>query len=389
MSGALSKAAMVKYPQDIASYEAMEYIEASAAAALADAAATGIPLISESITTAMELDEAPIISGRAAPSKGELIGITCSGDITTAVAYENLDLLFAMALGFEHPDESPATELTYYRHVYEVDPKIELTPWTLDEDRTPGAWDTDDQKVRAFIFAISKDQSDHWINGTMVNSMALNFGITESNIVFNVAGRSTHQGDLTNANWQGIDSMRRAVFPQATVKLSSTDGVAMAETEICVSELTINFNNNLKVDDRSTCSDEYIMEPVRNAFTEITGSVTFPRYTSDDVLEMFEDQESMSLRIEFKNGSYLLGFYLPLIVITEEDHTTSGPEMRQPKFSFTAHRPPALTDDENPFKATTGIWASVLGGITLVKDSPLVVVTKNTNSANMLLTDHA
>jgi hypothetical protein len=76
-------------------------------------------------------------------------------------------------------------------------------------------------------------------------------------------------------------------------------------------------------------------------------------------------------------------------MFSEEDHTTNGPELRQEQFSFRAFKPPVLTDTENPFYDDTGAWFSKLGGIPIIKNGPLVIVTKNTFSSNVLLNDHS
>lgn len=375
-SGALSKAVVQKNGKTTAWGQQPTTFDAASSQA--------VPLLNENVLPSIERDEAPIIAGKAGLSEGEVVAASVAGDISTAIMYNDLDLLFCMALGFEHPDESPEADGSQYRHVFEMDDRLERRGWQLDEGwALDSGMSLDHQKVRGFGFAVDKTVSDHAADECMVQTLALNLGIPESSLTFTVNGWKSRSGSYTHGGWPALTDVRRAVFPQATVELGSVDGTTYPDAEIGISSLTITLSNNLAIDDRSTEGGAYILEPLRNGFAEVSGEITLPRYTSDDILDRFDAQTTMRLCVKLVNGNYECNFYLPRIVFSAATVTTPGPEMRQPTYSFRAFKPHDLTADENAFRAG-GEWVTDLGSISMIKNNPLTIITVSDEDSNIL-----
>lgn len=375
-AGAFSKAVAVK------DTKTSSYGEQPNAAGLA--AGVAIPLLSETLEANVDRDEAPILAGKSGLSEGEVISYKAAGSLRTALMYNDLDVLLGMALGFEHPIDSPASESALYRHVYEIDDVLHRQHWLTGEGwSSGGGLYTSWQKVRSGCIAIDKAVNDHANDSCMIRGFTLQCGTRETYLDLDIAYWKKRRADLTSGSWPALTDIRRIVFPQATLEIGSVDGTTYPDAEISFQNFTIVYNSQLRDSDFGSTTGVYIMEPVRDGFTTIEGTLTPPRYTSDLLSQHRDNTVEFRLRLTFANGDRRLIFCLPLIVLTTDTEPVESPAAIQQSFGYRAFKPYALTATENAFRSG-GEWEADLGGITLLKNNMLTVITVNDRAANFL-----
>ena len=126
-----------------------------------------------------------------------------------------------MALGFEHPDNSPAQlgGEAAYAHLFELDDALSDQAYVAAER---AAFSGDDRKVRRGQIGIKKQVTD-WVFGScMVNKMTISGNPTETTIEFELIPYDLYQGSYNSAAWTmptGVTS--QALFQQSTVKLGT------------------------------------------------------------------------------------------------------------------------------------------------------------------------
>lgn len=132
--------------------------------------------------------------------------------------------------------------------------------------------------------------------------------------------------------------------------MAQTDGfTAWADADkLGVNKITFNLQNNLAVDDQDTESDLYILEPERNDFRIITGTLEIPRYQNDEFLKAVSGFDNYEIKIQFQ-GSLIGGsdyneinINLPSVKFTSGTAPATGPELIKQTLNFEAQIPPHI-----------------------------------------------
>lgn len=349
--------------------------------------ATGLHLLSENLKFTQERNEIGTLDAGAGMKEADVVAAAVGGDVKVLGSYNDISVPLCMALGFEHCDDSPAADASQYRHVLEIDNRLAREGWTTEDQRTPGAgWEAGDRKVREFAVAVSKQVSDWVYDGLMIESMNLSVSVSEVSWSFTTAGRIRRRVSYTPGSWGALSTVKtRLLFQDLTVSLGSTDGVTYGYAAIGISELELTLENNLETGHRDTNSGKYIIEPERSGPYTVTGRIRVPRYSSDDVFDVFAAGTDMKMKIAFGSGNYEVNLYLPKVHFTSAGAETTGPELRQCEYDFRAVVPDALTEDTNGFKSgAPDSWYSELGGIALRKNGSLVIIVVDDKSADVL-----
>jgi len=384
--GVLSKAAFKK---DRGLYGAGPVIAYPEVPGATDLAATHmIPFSSESMTMGVESLKNVSLVGAGAQLPADRIKETVSGGVEGQLAYQGWERLMAIAMGFEPPDDSPATLAAgAYAHLLECDYDLQDRAWIATEDRTVNGWTANDRKARRGQIGFAKQVTDWVFNSVMVNKVTISGtgNPSEIKIAFELIGYDLYRGAYNSTNWTlPAGSTALALFSQLVAKVGERAGGAGSLTTFGPSSFEIGINNNLKGDDQTTTSGMHIVQPVRGGMQEITFKLEFPRYNSDltSLATWAELNTELAASLVFTGPQIgATGFYhtwelymssvrakIPASNITGAAPLTQAIE-------FEVHRP----------SGSDIFDAGSYHGITTKKDSALVAVINNAFVTNYLL----
>lgn len=341
-----------------------------------------VPLSAESMTEAHEfaLDDSLVGAGVQLP--GEIAEVAVPGNVEGPLRWRGWERLLYCAMGFEHPDNSPADIIPVgtagYGHLFEQDDVLADSPWLAGE-RTPG-WPAGDHKVRRGVFGADKGRgaaANHAFSSCMVDKMTITGNPREVRVAFDLIGYKRNIGAYNSASWTlptGAESM--ALFQQLTVMLGTRAGGFAGLTAFCPSTFELTTSNNLKGDDRSVCTAPYIVQPERNAHRETTLKLEFPRYNTDaeTLLGYAQLGTEMAGYLEFHGpalgvGNRRYGFYMSSLVATEDaPGNIDGPGVLTYSITFRAHKPKG---------SDIFVGSGKHFGIALVKDGEMVASAVN------------
>ena len=136
-----------------------------------------------------------------------------------------------------------------------------------------------------------------------------------------------------------------AAAPDAPVAFASGDAIG-------VSSLGLSLENNLDVDSQDSESDLEILEPERNDFRRITGSLEIPRYKNDTFLDAVDGSTTYMMWIRFLGGAIdsqykELNVFVPQIKFTNANAAIAGAELIKQSLSFEAQLPENYLDLKN------------------------------------------
>jgi len=155
--------------------------------------------------------------------------------------------------------------------------------------------------------------------GVMVNSLTLTYSAKESlkasaelvpfdlDLASSINTASTNWKYMTGPTTP-IHLQERVMPADLTFRVGDwSSGTALDSGDnICISDFTLNINNNFDVETQTTCSGLYRAEPLRNGFREITGTFTVPRYTADTFITAYNN-DTMQMASAVFEGSTLTG----------------------------------------------------------------------------------
>jgi hypothetical protein len=343
-----------------------------------------IPFSDESVTKNFERSRDPALVGAGGALASSIIGEKCSGSVNGPFRYRGWERMMLCALGFEHPNDSPANLGTgsAYFHLFELDDELMDQAYIAGE-RNAG-WPAGDRKVRRGTLGFYKQPNDHVFQSCYINKWTLAVNPQEVKQSFDVVPYNmVAPGSYNNANWtlpSGTDA--RLLFQQTLVMFGIRSAGVGGMIPLSVSGIELSVDNKLKVDDQSTASGKNIVEPCRSDMRETTLKLEFPRYSDayETMITLMELNAECMCSIVFTGplitGSYYYTweFYMPAIWMTADPRNISGPGPLTMSWEFECRRP----------VTTDGFAATKYNSIRLVKDSELRVACKNLDTFNYL-----
>ena len=126
-------------------------------------------------------------------------------------------------------------------------------------------------------------------------------------------------------------------IPDAYAALAAADKVG-------ISKLSWSLENGLDVESQDSESDLDIIEPERNDFRRVTGTIEIPRYKNDTFLKACNGFTTYMLWVNFTGSTidtvaYQLNFYLPAVKFTNVDAPITGAELIKQTLAFEAEVP--------------------------------------------------
>lgn len=340
-----------------------------------------IPYTSESFTKAIERSFDPALVGGQYISPAPIVAEDCSGSLGGRLRWRGWERLILMAMGFEHADNSAVQQggVSAYAHLFELDEALMDRAFAGTEKTAPHA---NDRKVRRGQFGISKQVEDWVWNSVMFDKMTIAGSPTETSIEFDGTAYGLYLGSYNSGNWAlPSGSAAQALFRQSTIRLGLRSG-GDPPTLIEPSSFELTLENNLKTDDRTTESGVQIIQPDRENFRTVTLKLEWPRYTSgrDTEMALADLDSEMACSIVFDGPEidtgedYRIGFFMSSLQFTGYGAPIDSAGPIKTTYEFAAGRP-----------GGSDIFATnYYQGIALVKDSELVCMIHNDDSAEYI-----
>lgn len=270
----------------------------------------------------------------------------------------------------------PTTDSRYaiaaaWKHIYEPDDPISTVGWRAGDGWSAGQGMVCGDKMarRGTLCVSSHGSSDSaapytkQYTATMVNGFTFSLTPDAVRFVFHLASFSMDkdnegtQANISTWDW-GCDN-ELISFPDAVFRIGnfSTSADLGDANKVGVSAFTVDYNNNLAIDDQSTTSGLHIEEPARAGVRSVTGSFTVPRYTSDTLRDVFEDATVQMADLTLTGptidgtNNNVLKFWFPSLVITNADSPIMGPGLLTATYNFRCELP-------NGDPGTSDNWAN-------------------------------
>jgi hypothetical protein len=183
----------------------------------------------------------------------------------------------------------------------------------------------------AYTFAFYKDVSVWEVQGGRINTLTIEGTIGEGvNLTADVVGRDlarTGDAGIINAA-AAITGLSVSAIPvmldlqHAVFRLGTHGDALAAADQQKISQFSLAINNNLAVDQYATphgaatehTDSSFILEPIRSGKREITFSVTFPRYETNNSFGWLNNDTPVQADLKFTDPSanaYEFNIYLP------------------------------------------------------------------------------
>lgn len=345
-----------------------------------------VPFSSESLKKALDRDSEQALVGSGGATADAVIAEDSAGGISGPLRWRGWERLIMCALGFEHPDDSPATlAVGAYAHLFEIDEQLQDQAWSTAERGTYTPPSASDRKVRRGMLGLAKQVSDWVWQSVYVTKITFTGNPKDVKVALDFIAYDYVKGSYNSGSWTlPSGSTAKCLFQQCVVKLGTRAGGAAGLLEVEPSSFEIVVDNKLGGDDRTTASGVNIVQPVRSDKVDVTMKLEFPRYYGQ--LELFTDWGEANTELaaeleitgpEIGSTGYnrLWGFYMSSVRRKDGPANIDGPGPITTTMNLEAHKP----GGSDIFAATK------YHSITTVKDSPLVVVCQNEDSGNYLL----
>ncbi len=314
-----------------------------------------IPLITEGLAREIDKELDNVIRYKAGYGVSDVLKKAVSGPVSLECVYRGVEAILAASLGFCDYGASPETVDTgVYKHTFELAENLHTEGWAAGDGILAGSgYLAGDNKVRRGTLCIDKSVSIWEFASTMINAITTKGNSKGVRMELDLLPYDLDRASATNSSsaaWSiPDDDWLSVLFQDLELWIDDySDSVALSSADaVGVSEFEISLENNLRIV-QDSLSGLYISEPKREGKRLVTGSFTFPRYESDDLLDKLDAQSEMMAMLRF-TGSEIgaTGYYrtlwvwLPTIKFDKIDAPVGGPEMISVTHTFTAEIPAA------------------------------------------------
>jgi len=264
---------------------------------------------------------------------------------------------------FADPGTGPVSGSLYeigdaWLHQFECDSEMQTRDWKFDEgwifDR---GLLFDDKLARRGTLCVAPQTSNATAPytleycATMIEGFTLTITPDDTQIVWRV--RPFYQDrdsdpNQTPSTWTLVQNVEKQIaFPDWTLRMASyhaTNSLSSSD-KVGFAEFTLDFNNNLAVEDQDSETGLYIAEPARNGDYSVTGSFRLVRHTTDTHLSRFENDTILMADLKASgdtiSGSdvYKTEFYMPSLRLKSANANVPGAGLIRPDYTFTCEKP--------------------------------------------------
>lgn len=321
-----------------------------------------------------------------AADTGKYIRFNTSGDVdllegrVQLVQYHDEHRLLINALypkytnlGFELANE--------FKHTFVPVNNLEDVLWKsiFSDYPTTGAGTANDLMIRRMTIGIAKAVSLWVYRSCMVNTMRIS-GSAKSGIQFEFGilpfDRVTdslaegRQAGTTIETWKKNlkyssstlftpVTNERILFSDLTFRVddySTSTGLTSADN-VGISSFEINVNNNLDTSTHDSISGEYRRVPLRNGKREVSGSITIPRYTADNLISKISSDTIQMAHFNFVGSTIstiqrAFQIWLPSLKFTSHNEQIGGAGIVQSVLGFQCYVPAGQAKDFPTYPVT-------------------------------------
>ncbi len=224
-----------------------------------------IPMLSESLNEDIQNSGYQNITDGSSISEKDIIGIAVEGSLDIDGYYEGLNQILESAFGAVSKTELATDE---YEHVFTLADNISQS----------------DGEIRRFTLGIDKETSLWVFRACLVRRLRVNYSIsgglslTADLVCYDVTRSSTT--NTSSDNWKYHPTYKNQMIKSYDNVDFSIDG-----TPVTIDNLSVDIDHNLNIPPKTIQSGKYIPEPVRTDYKNVSGGVSFPRYTDDNYLD--------------------------------------------------------------------------------------------------------
>lgn len=336
--------------------------------ALALGANDGLELKTESIVFDVQLIESDGATGVRSRVSGDRGNQFHNGDATFDLKYRGLDTIFGLAFGNAAvPVETPGASLAYL-HVYKPATSLTGLMGTLAFDKQISVWEYPSVKVGSISISGSAG------------------AITEMTVTLVASGLNRNKNigsnTFTTMATVTVPAERQFVlFEDLDVHLQDPTAASFLDANLIYpSAFELTMNNNMATDQVTTKLRNKIDEATEDGFFEVTGSLTFPIYEIERIVDLAQSKAVQSMRWNFNGGDLIdpgtvdefprMSFFFPEIKFGATSPNVGGPGRIGYDAEFSAARA-AASPTAFPAGYTDAVVLEVINGLQV---SPILSV---------------
>ena len=299
-------------------------------------------LQSESLSHENQISVDDSAGGGSAPWGQDVVGIACSGDLSTYLRWRGAHELFmAMVLGAAAAPVLVAGSTGAYKHV--------LTP-AADNEGLFGTLAID-KGVSVHEFGSLKP-TGFTLEGEAGQPFKLTFPTIADRLKRNTTGGTNNATTMAAVNPpndpNGNPHTDRVIFHQGVIRLGPESGGALGvSNEVEPTRLSLGFTRDMAADFRNALASK---EPLENGYPDMSFGLSWPKYGDDAYLDAYDAQTLYKAEIILTGAEIEAGFNfkvtyrLPNLKVKKaEGFNVSGPDRLKHDVEFALHKPKAET----------------------------------------------
>lgn len=249
-------------------------------------AADGLEMKTESIVQDSQLINSEGATGVRSRVTGDRGNTFSAGDASFDFLYTGLEVLLGLAFGQVTGPTQQGGENAWLK-VFQ--PAIDLTGLmgTLVFDKNVSLWEYPSCKVNSITISASAGE----LTDLTVNIIASNLNRNKFLGVNNLVTSATITRPVGNRKF--------VLFEQLAVHLKGQSEAFADSQLIYPNSFSVTINNNMAADQVTTRYGREIDEATEDGFFEVTGTMEFPLYEEERIIEAADTKELLSMRAEF------------------------------------------------------------------------------------------
>lgn len=269
----------------------------------------------ESINENYDWGEKEMLISKAGRRDADILGIKCAGGLVLEANHQSCDIPLAVLFG--GGGGTPTGEGPFV-HTLSLAEDIE----------------------RSISLHFEKAVNLHSIGGVKFNGGRLVGDSSQVKWEFDAVAKyrdrsTTHRAALTALSDLGKPDL---LFQQCIMRLGDLNDALDSNDAIDISNFTLSINHNLAIDQQTTTSQKYIMEPVRSGRREVTLTITLPRFTEDAQFAWLAAATLLQCDIIFTSGAYIFKLEMPTLLIKEDTAPIGDAGLIPQEISFQCYR---------------------------------------------------
>lgn len=325
---------------------------------------TGFELMTESIEFDVQLINSDGATGVRSRVSGDRGNEFHSGDVGIDLQYRGAEVFLGLAFG---DVTTVNVSGNTYKHTFKPATSLTGLMGTLVIDKQISVWEYPSVKIGNIT-----------ISGAAGEITTVTATIVASNL-----NRNKYLGvnNLTTIGTITIPTDRQFIlFEDLTVHLVDQSEASFTDTDLIYpSAFEISMNSNMATDQVTTKYKREIDEATEDGFFDVEGSLTFPVYETERIVNVAQLKEPLAMRWRFLGNTLISGetnypefnMYMPEVKFGTASPNVGGPGRVGYQAPFTAAKASA---DPSSFPATYGAAALVIDLINGLTTNPIASV---------------